>query len=149
MSSLSKKNVKTLLQNARNNPTRENFLALHKSVVQYIDAQLADAYSSANGKLEALTKELETIRAGKANANTTLAQTRKELEKVKATKEETDASLAKMQQELESIKQALLACKSTEAALSKRAEVINDSMNVVKSMMRRNNTAMVSSPSSK
>lgn len=148
MSSLSKENVKRLLQNARNNPSQENFQTLQKAVVQYVDMQLTEADSTANNKLQALTKELDIMRGSKASVNSSLAHTKKELEMIKAAKAETDAALTKMQQELDSIQQALAACRSTEVALSKRAKVINDSMNVVKTMMRHNDTAMIS-PSSR
>jgi chromosome segregation ATPase len=139
-SPFSKENVKKTLENAKSNPSKENFIALQKTVLQYIDAQLKDADTTVNQKVESLMKELQALKSDKAAANTALAQTQKELQTTKSAKEAADASLAKMQDELKTIQQALAACKSTEGALSQRANMINESMNVVKTVIGRSNT---------
>jgi len=143
MSSSSKENVRNMLKSARANPTKENIVALHKALVHYVDAQLVETSTSTRDKLEAITKELGNVRSAKAIANASLAQAQKELVNVKAAKEATDAALSKMQNELGAIRQALDACKSTAESLEKRAEVVEDSINVVKLM--RNNTAHANS----
>lgn len=116
-----------------------------KTVIQYINEQLADSDSLVNDKLHALVKELEIVKASKESANASLAQTKKELETVK---KEAGASLAKLQKELQTIKQALDTCNSIKTALSNRADMLNDSTRVVKTIMvtlqpkpARNNTA--------